>query len=335
MGVEGQGRADSIHEISGSLDADEASSGPHSAESDNLTNLNFIPEVRKCTFMQFKNRFGDDDARYAVDVLISGALFEQEYLEEQGLRDRLFEHGKSQPRAAKRKAEALVKETTRSNNALRNDQCDSTWIHRIRLQAPALLQILAKVQGETWSSRPRTYDRPFCTLREFQPQVKLALAELEEKWAIQSEGHPTDSPGMSPRDDGHGRAEDELLDDSQATLVILRSYVEFIDEEIIPDSHRFDDLDYSSDEKVMFSDLCYLFNPGEIIYRRLESEHLTQGWDHRMGERMWRVFFVNDAIRNYNLKPPDHRKYSSHEPSEDDSIFFTVHAYHGELPQSL
>jgi hypothetical protein len=330
MGFEnrGHGKADSMNEVPGFTEVDETSSGAHGTDIDHLTNLNFIPEVQKCNFTKFKNRFSEDDARYAVDVLVSGALFEQEYLEEQALRDRLFEHGITNPRAGKRKTEALVKETDRSNDALRSDQSDRTWIRRIRLQAPALLQILAKVQGETWSFRPRTYDRPFCTLLEFHPQVKQALAELEEKWAIQSEGNHTDNRGMTPQDDGHERGEEDLLDDSHATLAILQSYVKFIDEEIIPESHKFDNLDYSSDEKIIFSDLCYLFKPGEYIYRQLEGEQGREGHDHRMGERIWRVFFVNDAIRNYNLTPPDHRKYSSHEPSEDDSIYFTVHAYH-------
>jgi len=328
-GIGSHGKADySMDGVAGfnELDDATASSEAHGADIDHPTNRSFVPKVRKCNFMDFKNRFNEDDTRYAVDVLESGALFEQEYLEEQGLRDRLFEHGKPNSRAAKRKVGALVQETNRSNDALRNDQSDRTWIRRIRLQAPALLQILAKVQGETWSTKPRTYDRPFCTLLHFHPQVKQALAELEEKWSVQSEG--PHSPGTTPQDDGHGREEEDLLDDSQATLAILRSYVDFIDEEVVPESHHYDNLDYSSDETIMFSDLCYLFAPGEYIYKPLEGESPVEGRDHRMGERMWRVFFVNDAIRNYNLTPPDHRKYSNAEPSEDDSIYFTVHAYH-------
>jgi len=329
VGFENHSKADCfMSEIPGPNELDEAttSSEAHGTDIDHPANLSFIPYVRKCTFAEFKNRFSQDDARYAVDVLVSGLLFEQEYLEEQGLRDRLFEHGKPSSRASKQKAVAIVKETNRSNDELRNDQSGRTWIRRIRLQAPALLQILARVQGETWSTRPRTYDRPFCTLLHFHPQVKQALAELEEKWSTQSEGHHT--PGMTPRDDGYEQEEEDLIDDSQATLAILRSYVEFIDEEVVPESHHYDNLDYSSDEKIMFSDLCYLFQPGEYIYKPLEGESSGEGCDHRMGQRLWRVFFVNDAIRNYNLTPPDHRKYSNTEPSEDDSIYFTVHAYH-------
>lgn len=345
MGVENHGKTDSVNDVPGYTEVDEAetTSGMHSAEIDYAEKLDFMPEVRKCNFTEFKNRFNELEARYAVDVLVSGPLFEQEYMEEQSLRDKLFENGKSSPRAANRKTKSLVKETDSSNNALHSDQSDRTWIQRIRLQAPALLQILAKVQGENWSTRPRTYDRPFCTLLQFQPQVKQALAELEEKWAIQSEHH-TETPGMTPRDDNHAHiqghakedghlhshahVEEESLDDSQNTLAILRAYVEFIDEEVLPGSRHYEKLDHSTDERILFSDLCYLFKPGEFIYKPLEGEQPGEARDHRMGQRIWRVFFVNDAIRNYNMTPPDHRRYASHEPSEDDSIYFTVHAYH-------
>lgn len=324
-GIESHAKSDSNHETRGF--ADDAISVAHSADTDPPTNVDFIPGVQKCNFLEFKNRFDEDGARHAVDVLVSGDLFEQEYLEEQRLRDRLFERGTSQPRVAKRKAEALVKETMRSNDALRDDQSDRTWIQRIRLQAPGLLQILAKVQGETWSNRSRTYDRPFCTLLHFHPQVKEALVELEERWDVQSDGHRTGTPG-TPRDGARGHPDEDSLDDSEATLAILRAYVSFIDEEVVPGAHYFDDLDWSSDETILFSDLCYLFAPGDYIYKQHQADQSGGGRDHRFGQRIWRVFFVNDSIRNYNLTPPNHRKYSTHEPSEDDSIYFTVHAYH-------
>src|SRR5438552_2581160 len=119
MNLENHGKADSIP---GFTEADESSTVMNDEDTDQPTNLIYLPKVRKCNFTAFKNRFSEEDARYAVDVLVSGGLFKQEYMEEQRLRDRLFEHGKSEPRAAKRKAQALVKETNWSNNALRNDQ---------------------------------------------------------------------------------------------------------------------------------------------------------------------------------------------------------------------
>ena len=164
--------------------------------------------------MEFKNRFCIEDACYAVDVLVSGDLFEQEYMDEKQLREKLFENRKPDPRAGRRKVQASVKETEKSNDALRNHQSDRTWIRRIRFQAPALLNIIAKVQGESWSNTPRTYDRPFCTLIHFQPQVKQALAELEDKWTTHDEERQPSSPVSSttPREI---EGEEGLLDDSQ------------------------------------------------------------------------------------------------------------------------
>lgn len=132
---------------------------------------------------------------------------------------------------------------------------------------------------------------------------------------------------MTPVDDGHERREEETLDDSQTALEILRAYVKFMDEDVVPESHRYDNLDFKSDEKILFSDLCYLFKPGEYIYMQIEGEQST-GHDYRMGQRLWRVYSINDAIRNYNSTASDHQKYSTADASEDDSPYFTVHAYH-------
>jgi hypothetical protein len=327
--IDNHGKPDSMNEVSGFNEVDDSASGSHGIDTDAWNNISYLPTINKCNFTDFKNRFSEEDSRNAVDVLESGNLFEQEYRSVQALREKLFEHGKSNIPLAKLKQETktLVRETDRTNAALRNDQSDCTWIRRIRLQAPALLQLLAKVQGESWSNRPRTYGRPFCTLIHFHPQVKLALAELEEKWTTQSEEHPTDSARMTPDDDDRESLDDDGLDDSEAALDILRVYVKFIDEEVIPESLRYDNLDYQSEEKILFSDLCYIFKPGEYIYMQIEGEQST-GHDYRMGQRIWRVYFVNDAIRSYNLTPADHRKYSTAEPTEDDGMYFTVHCYH-------
>jgi len=56
----------------------------------------------------------------------------------------------------------------------------------------------------------------------------------------------------------------------------------------MPGSHHFDNLDYSSDERIIFSDLCYLFKPGEYIYKPLEGEHagrvVIRAWGRESGE---------------------------------------------------
>ena len=327
MAFESHGKNSSIRDPTSYFELDESVYGLQGDDTELPHHVDYLPRVRKCNFMEFKNRFCMEDARYAVDVLVSGDMFEQEYMEEKRFREKLFENGKTDPRAARRRAQARVKE---SNDLLHNRPSDSTWIRRIRLQAPALLKILAKVQGMSWSNRPRTYERPFCTLIHFQPQVKQALAELEDKWSLQDEEQQSGSPVSSTiRVDIED--EEHALDDSQATLDILRAYVDFMESEIMPETHRFDNLDYPSENTILFSDLCYLFKLGDYIYRPLDGEQTGGSVDHRMGERIWRTFFIREAIGDVNFQSPDHRSYSNDDSSEDDNSYFIVHAYQIEF----
>jgi len=39
---------------------------------------------------------------------------------------------------------------------------------------------------------------PFLHSSALPPQVKQALADLEDKWAVQSDGHHTDASGTTP-----------------------------------------------------------------------------------------------------------------------------------------
>jgi hypothetical protein len=56
LGIESHGKTDSAHEVSGFIEVDEASSAAHGADIDYSNNLNFLSKVRKCNFMEFKNR---------------------------------------------------------------------------------------------------------------------------------------------------------------------------------------------------------------------------------------------------------------------------------------
>lgn len=327
--LEADGKPSYIRDRPGFQDLDETSSGLHNEDADQPMHLEYRPEIRKCNFADFKNRFCEEDACAAVDVLVSGDLLQQECLEEQRLRDRLSEHVGVDARAAKRKANALVKESGRNNSALRTDQSDRTWIQRIRIQAPALLDFLARIQKEPWSMKPRTYWRPFTTLIYYQPEAKRALAELEEIWAVQDslQRDASSSQGASPGVMGTETGYNVFSDHSQATRAILRAYVRFLDEEVMLDAERFEQLDFSSNATIRFTDLCYLFSPGDFLYRPSESEKLGQrgsGRDANMGERVWRILFVNDALKSYSMQTSDQQKHFSQDPEEDDDTTFSV-----------
>lgn len=315
-----------------------------------LTNATTIFKVRKCNVTEFKNRFSEEEGRYAVDVLISGALLSQEIREELKLREQRAEYGlhweqyqqqqKLQTSAARKSAiKASEKAMKKANNisfsnskAIRKDQASDTWIRRIRLQSPALLKILSNVQGETWSSRPRTYFRPFSSLFYFHPQMKRVLSDLEQRWAsfINPDGSvipisPTAT--TAPHDDfaiqdGYEDHE-EPVDNCPSALLAMRCYMTFMEAEVIPEYYRWDSLtdtdaiNLGPSTLIRFSDLGYLFRTGEFMYRDLDSDEPGKR-DFRMGKKTWRCYGMHVPDTRHTVAPSDHHKYDGPAAAEDD-----------------
>ncbi|KAE8446334.1 hypothetical protein EG329_012083 [Mollisiaceae sp. DMI_Dod_QoI] len=272
-----------------------------------LTARKTIPAVRECNFAQFKNRFEPHgkDGRYAVDVLVAGLLLPQEIREERRLRDLLFEHRgpASSTRIVKDKALAKAVQTANTTADLISQAQSNKWPRRLRIQAPALLRILARVNRENWSDRPRTYHRPFDSLIYQHPDMKKVLQELEERWGSQLDGDSiSDTGNANGRTDSdeesasNSREDDEeSADDSPEALACLRAYVKYIDEKIMPEYHRFEDQDVSSNASIRFSDLWYLFRTGEFVYRHADGE-LPDRRDFRTGKHIWKTYSVDPVL---------------------------------------
>ena len=316
-----------------------------------LTNATTIFKVRKCNLTEFKNRFSEEEGRYAVDVLVSGALLSQEIREELRLREQRAEYGshweqyyqqqQTQQTSAARKSAVKANEkamkkanniSSNNSNAIRKAQASDTWIRRIRLQSPALLKIMSNVQGETWSSRPRTYFRPFSPLFYFHPQMKSVLAELEQRWAsfINPDGSITPmSPTTTNHDDpiiqdGFQEDHEEPVDNCPSALLAMRCYIAFMDAEILPQYHRFESLDITDAVKtrpatlVRFSDLGYLFRTGEFLFRDLDSDEPGKR-DFRMGKKTWRCYGMHVPDTRHTVAPSDHRRYDGPAAAEDEN----------------
>lgn len=278
-----------------------------------LTAENTIPEVRMCDYAQFKNRFTPEEGRYAVDVLMSGDLLHQEISEEKKVREKLSKLGGGglSTRAAKTKAAVAVKTGLNNIDAINAAQDDSTWPRRIRIQSPALLKIFASIQEESWSDRPRTYYRPFMSLIFYYDKVLEVHKDLERNWGAKldrklalgkndsgdNEGATVDSSGESNSENEDESDSKESQEDPLQTLAVLRSYVEFMNAEIIPDYRRFEELDgMSSAEstKVRYSDLRFLFRTGELLFRPVEGD-VSMKRDFRYGKRIWKSYYVSTA----------------------------------------
>lgn len=286
-----------------------------------LTAANTIPQVRKCNFKEFKNRFKPDDGHYAIDVLVSGSLLAQEILEEQKTRDIVASRS-----TKANKASAAHRAKANKTAASLQAQSSETWIQCIRIQSPALLKIMSRVHDESWSSRPRSFWRPFESLIFFQGRMRDELQHLEDKWASQTDlerkGAMDEhvSAGGSPTD------EDIVIDDCPAALHVMRCYVNFIDEEIMPLYTEFDHLDAyspsSAARKIRFSDLWLLFRTGEFVYYPPSKKESSDPRDIIGSERLWRTHSVRTGIPLRAQRMSGlHRKYQSDETSKEDAAF--------------
>jgi len=298
-----------------------------------LTAGKTIPAVRECNLAQFKNRFDPHgkDGRYAVDVLVSGILLPQEIHEEHRLRALLFEQRgpASSTRVVKDKALAkAVKMANTTADLISQAQSKEKWPRRLRIQAPALLRILARVNRENWSDRPRTYYRPFNSLIYQHPDMKRALKELEERWGSQLDGDsPFDTGDANGRTDideasvSNSREDDEdSVDDSPEALACLRAYVKYIDENIMTEYHRFEDKDVFSNASVRFSDLWYLFRTGEFVYRQVDGE-LPDRRDFRMGKRIWKTHYIDPVSERMVATAADDAEIKETAVNHEDSAF--------------
>ena len=193
-----------------------------------------IPEVKKVGYSEFKNRTSKDDARYAVVVLVSGPLLDQEIQQE--LQDRSGKTtAKAKGKSVKNKASDAGAGVSILDKALHNHRSDDKWVQRVRVQSPALLTILGKLCGESWSLRPRTFWRPFKLLIHCHRRLHQVLNELEIKYGAAETLTPLPDGISTPSksvDEPTRLERPQSLDDSIEALKDLRCLCKLIDEEI-------------------------------------------------------------------------------------------------------
>ncbi|KAI1817911.1 hypothetical protein GGS20DRAFT_423054 [Poronia punctata] len=151
-----------------------------------------IPEVRKCNFENFKNRFhGLEEKDYAIEVLMGGSTLQGQIRREQAARRK--EAARMRARQWNiygeigehlRQGDRSGEDRSRRNRKAEAVQGKNTDFHRIRIQSqPVLGHLTALLNDTEQRSTPRTFVRPFKPLVYFQPKMKEILATLEEKWA--------------------------------------------------------------------------------------------------------------------------------------------------------
>lgn len=207
--------------------------------------------VRVTNLEQFKNFFTQEEIRPIVQVLHGGSSLKPDLRKE---KDRRGSKAKDSRDLDERKPPQLDVETT--------------VLHRIRIQSPCILQHLYQAADKTCSDpwRMHTFCRPFKILVHFQPQMREALARLEEKWG----GKLDDNPAAADQEDGKPEEEIASVDnsdivDSKYALIHMRVYVKYMEEKVMPIYNMFRGPG-PKPRKVHFTDLWYLFREGELVY---------------------------------------------------------------------
>lgn len=231
------------------------------------------PEVRDLNYDLFKNRYGDEDSQFCIEVLLGGPDLPDQIQHELDRRG----DSKTMP------------------SGIRELEIDTREIHCVRIQSPALLALLCKT-GNTPSARGtrNLFPRPFDLLIESFQRMKMTLHKLEEKasslvpevpatteavgetnpgvtasYPEKNRGqdiHSTDDQrdGIQKKKEAEHR-EEELLERNE-TLPELRCYVEFVEKRILPQHQRYNDAKEPQAESVRFQDLWDIFRPGELVY---------------------------------------------------------------------
>ncbi|KAL2071792.1 hypothetical protein VTL71DRAFT_13027 [Oculimacula yallundae] len=303
-------------------DDDEENLGSHY-----LGHINIIPEVRKCDLLNFKNQFNAaEKGLYAVDILESDTFLDQEEIQEELRLRRSFAKN---PNQVKNTGLKLSKSTSKLPHSMHTGQSGRKVISKIRIRSPAILSILSKIMQQSWGSRPRTFIRPFGPLIYFHSQVLEALKEMQLK-GNQQNGVEA-SVFISENCDGSSERippQDEVLpvDGSVAAISEIKCYLQFMSAEILPLYTQFDNLDESSNPKVMFHDLWYLFKTNDLVYRPVGGGAIQETNGFSLGQRAWRIHGTQESMASDELRAAHNR--NNFEGSSGERASFNVDCYY-------
>ncbi|KAI9146839.1 Secondary metabolism regulator LAE1 [Paramyrothecium foliicola] len=289
--------------------------------------VKIIPEAQKCDWPQYKNYIQPfEKGIYAISALESDSSLYEEIQDERKRREN------PAPKRGKKKFTRLepvpLKAPNLQTEGLRVPmvELETKEITRIRIQSPTILTILAKCLQETWDTSPRTFYRPFYSLKHFFPKVAEALQEMRSRYEDHDE--PLESATPKNSSDLSEKAGSEIMDDKsgkewEAALAELKCYVQFIEDEVLPIYHHFENLSAEDNPRVSFSDLWCLFRVGETVYRPMGTRSDKETDNGNIGQR---------ALRVYGMSVGDQKNETSHRDYHDygyeQKHMFILHVYY-------
>ncbi|KAL1595912.1 hypothetical protein SLS60_009602 [Paraconiothyrium brasiliense] len=207
--------------------AERVESGPRLLGGDLPTPARTIPEVRKCNWENFKNRFSEEEACYAIEVLEADLNLHSHMAAETSKRiqEGVFTPEPSPPPPPKSVASV-----------------DMPPPPPPLFPSPSMKRKVEEIKKRIHEDTRMTQSEDETTSRSSSPESDSSVQGRK-------------LPGKPRYDFGTKEAQEEL-----------RCYINFVDEHLIPPSRRFDQPDPSKLQTVRFHELDYLFKLGQYIY---------------------------------------------------------------------
>ncbi|ORY67158.1 uncharacterized protein BCR38DRAFT_426224 [Pseudomassariella vexata] len=283
-----------------------------------------VAGVKRMGFLEFKNRHNEEENYYTIEVLMAGADVHKEMRDEQ--RRRIS--GRALPRTFKNVSNKEKDGPATDERWIQRVRIRSPYML-------ALLSNAAGLEWSE-ELEPRTFMRPFKIFIHFHPRMRMKLVELEAKWAdekadtAENAAKSTEKSGTTTQSDkkldpdkrdkedrfikrvstfesenSESEAErevarqhrEESLIDSREALIHLRSYIQFVDSEIIPLHEQF----YKgpdSKSQARWEDLWYLFRLGEEVCKPVQGGYSIISLTDRL-HSLWRVYRVDCPSLDY------------------------------------
>ena len=233
---------------------------------------NCISAVRECGWEEFLNRYENDEV-YAIEILRVRDSADKEHTQLREERMQKTEAGIRPSFLAYGSLESVPKGPFTS--PCQRDPMVATQIHCIRINSRHLLRILSAFipDSEVWNGRTVSFELPFAGLVHFHESVREELTKLEKEVKQTSisalrNGSATDNDQWTKSKESHPISDNEINSGSsiQNALKDLRCYVDFMETNLISKIQWLIAPVPTRPHTIRFTDLWYLFKPGDLIY---------------------------------------------------------------------
>jgi hypothetical protein len=191
-----------------------------------------LPGVRFSHWVQFKNRFEDDDlSGISVEALIGPPNLRADIMV-----DDYWRTVSNQTGATNGQAYGLADFSKQPTNS------SDTMIHRVRILSSVVRKRLSSLTNSStdWTSQPVTSIRPFRELIFFHDKMKMELKD-DEDTATRTTSFQGDDEELS-------------------------NYINFVEKVILPLKTRWEPIPLHPTPKIRYVDLWYIFKPGDLMY---------------------------------------------------------------------